>query len=72
MDCAENIPEIVKQAFYIATSGRPGPVVIDVPKDTTAPDKLFSFKYPEEVNIRSYKPQLIQIQSKSKELLRQF
>ena len=56
VDCAENIPEIVKQAFYIATSGRPGPVVIDVPKDTTAPDKLFSFKYPEEVNIRSYKP----------------
>ncbi len=53
---AENIPEIVKQAFHIATSGRPGPVVIDVPKDTTAPDKLFEFKYPNEVDIRSYKP----------------
>ncbi len=56
VDNAENIPEIVKQAFHIATSGRPGPVVIDVPKDTTAPDKLFEFKYPNDVNIRSYKP----------------
>ena len=56
VDCAQNIPEIVKQAFYIATSGRPGPVVIDVPKDTTAPDKLFDFEYPEQVNIRSYNP----------------
>ena len=56
VDSAENIPEIVKQAFHIATSGRPGPVVIDVPKDTTAPDKLFEFKYPNNVDIRSYKP----------------
>ena len=56
VDTAENIPEIIKQAFHIATSGRPGPVVIDVPKDTTAPDKLFEFKYPKNVNIRSYKP----------------
>ena len=56
VESAENIPEIVKQAFYIATSGRPGPVVIDVPKDTTAPDKLFEFNYPDEVNIRSYSP----------------
>ena len=56
MDSAENIPEIVKNAFHIATSGRPGPVVIDVPKDTTAPDKLFDFVYPEKVNIRSYNP----------------
>ena len=56
VDSAENIPEIVKQAFHIATSGRPGPVVIDVPKDTTAPDKLFEFKYPNDVDIRSYKP----------------
>ena len=56
VDSAENIPEIVKQAFHIATSGRPGPVVIDVPKDTTAPDKLFEFKYPNDIDIRSYKP----------------
>ena len=56
VDSAENIPEIIKQAFHIATSGRPGPVVIDVPKDTTAPDKIFEFKYPKNVDIRSYKP----------------
>ena len=56
VDSAENIPEIVKHAFHIATSGRPGPVVIDVPKDTPAPDKLFDFVYPEKVNIRSYNP----------------
>ena len=56
VDSAENIPEIVKHAFHIATSGRPGPVVIDVPKDTTSPDKLFDFVYPEKVNIRSYNP----------------
>ena len=53
VDSAENIPEIVKQAFHIATSGRPGPVVIDVPKDTTTPDKLFEFKYPKDVDILS-------------------
>ena len=56
VESADKIPEIIKQAFYIATSGRPGPVVIDVPKDTTAPDKLFDFSYPSEVNIRSYNP----------------
>ena len=39
VESAEDIPETVKQA-YIATSGRPGPVVIDVPKDTTSPDEL--------------------------------
>ena len=56
VESAEDIPEIVKQAFYIATSGRPGPVVIDVPKDTTSPDELFDFVYPDSANIRSYNP----------------
>ena len=56
VESAQKIPEIVKQAFHIATSGRPGPVVIDVPKDTTAPDKLFDFSYPSKVKIRSYNP----------------
>ena len=46
----------MKQAFYIATSGRPGPVVIDVPKDTTSPDELFDFVYPDSAHIRSYNP----------------
>ena len=56
VESAEDIPEVVKQAFYIATSGRPGPVVIDVPKDTTSPDELFDFVYPDSANIRSYNP----------------
>ena len=38
IESAEEIPRVIKEAFYIATSGRPGPVVIDIPKDTTAPD----------------------------------
>ena len=53
---AEDIPEIVKKAFYIATTGRPGPVVIDVPKDFTDPNQTFEFNYPDEINLRSYKP----------------
>ena len=53
---ASEIPTIVKEAFYIATSGRPGPVVIDIPKDTTAPDALFEYVMPQSVNIRSYNP----------------
>tara|TARA_Y100000768_G_scaffold272640_1_gene208610 strand:- start:1080 stop:2816 length:1737 start_codon:yes stop_codon:yes gene_type:complete len=56
VDHQSNIPKIVKEAFYIATSGRQGPVVIDVPKDLTNPDDLFDFNYPDEVNIRSYNP----------------
>ncbi|WP_049724102.1 acetolactate synthase 3 large subunit [Gilvimarinus polysaccharolyticus] len=50
------IPDVVKQAFYIARTGRPGPVVIDVPKDLTAPFETFPYEYPEKVKIRSYTP----------------
>jgi len=53
---AEDIPMIVKQAFFIATTGRPGPVVIDVPKDVTDPGETFPYEYPETVRIRSYNP----------------
>ena len=53
---AEDIPEIVKKAFHIATTGRPGPVVIDVPKDLTDPDYKFEFTYPSEIKMRSYNP----------------
>ena len=55
---ASDIPDAVKQAFYIATSGRPGPVVIDVPKDTTDPIETFEYEYPQEVALRSYNPAL--------------
>ncbi len=50
----EDLPRIIKEAFYIANSGRPGPVHIDIPKDITA--ELGSFVYPEEVNLPTYKP----------------
>ena len=53
---AEEIPEIVKKAFHIATTGRPGPVVIDIPKDVSDPGYTFDYEYPKEVDIRSYKP----------------
>ncbi|MEM7078161.1 MAG: acetolactate synthase 3 large subunit [Pseudomonadota bacterium] len=53
---AAEIPEIVKKAFHIAVSGRPGPVVIDVPKDTTDPTHQFEYLYPDSVKLRSYNP----------------
>lgn len=53
---ASEIPETIKKAFYIATSGRPGPVVVDIPKDLTDPTNLFDYSYPETVTMRSYSP----------------
>jgi acetolactate synthase I/II/III large subunit len=53
---AQDIPDIVKKAFFIATTGRPGPVVIDIPKDVTDPAAKFDYSYPEMVKIRSYAP----------------
>ncbi len=53
---ASEIPEIVKKAFYIAESGRPGPVVIDIPKDMTTPSEKYEYKFPKEVFVRSYQP----------------
>jgi len=49
-----DIAMTLKKAFYIANSGRPGPVVVDVPKDITA-DRC-EFEYPQEVRMRSYNP----------------
>ena len=53
---AEDIPTTIKKAFHIATTGRPGPVVIDIPKSVTDPDYKFDYGYPKDVDIRSYKP----------------
>jgi len=50
------LAETVKKAFYVATTGRPGPVVIDIPKDITAPNIKVPYKYPKKVTIRSYNP----------------
>jgi acetolactate synthase-1/2/3 large subunit len=50
------IPEIMKKAFYIAQSGRPGPVVVDIPKDMTMPNEKFEYIYPKKVKLRSYTP----------------
>jgi len=52
----EDIPRIVKEAFHIATTGRPGPVVIDIPKDVTDPGQTYPYEYPDTVKIRSYTP----------------
>ena len=52
----EDIPAIIKKAFFIAASGRPGPVVIDIPKDLTHPEHKFEYAYPETVSLRSYQP----------------
>ena len=52
----EDIPRIIKTAFYLASTGRPGPVVVDIPKDITAPSAKYPFHYPDEVILRSYNP----------------
>jgi len=51
---AKDVARIIKEAFYIAGTGRPGPVVVDLPKDVQQAEH--TFKYPETVELRSYKP----------------
>ena len=51
---ADDIPKSIKEAFYIASTGRPGPVLVDITKDATVNE--FKFSYPERAELRSYKP----------------
>ncbi|MGO0309704.1 acetolactate synthase 3 large subunit [Endozoicomonas acroporae] len=53
---AEDIPEVIKKAFHLAQTGRPGPVVVDIPKDITDPGKKYQYSYPQKVRLRSYNP----------------
>ncbi len=53
---SKDIPRIIKEAFHIATTGRPGPVLIDIPKDVL--QEIDDFEYPEEIDIPGYKPNL--------------
>jgi acetolactate synthase-1/2/3 large subunit len=50
----EELPRILKEAFHIASTGRPGPVLIDIPLDIQL--REFEFKYPEDINLRGYRP----------------
>ncbi|MWP49593.1 MULTISPECIES: acetolactate synthase 3 large subunit [unclassified Gilliamella] len=53
---SKDIPETIKKAFYIASTGRPGPVVIDLPKDIVNPANKYNYHYPKSVTMRSYNP----------------
>lgn len=52
----EDIPSVLKKAFYLASTGRPGPVVVDLPKDIVGPAVRMPYAYPQDVNMRSYNP----------------
>jgi len=52
----KDIAETMKKAFYVATTGRPGPVVVDIPKDITDPYIKIPYSYPDAVVMRSYEP----------------
>jgi acetolactate synthase-1/2/3 large subunit len=53
---AEDIAATIAKAYYIAATGRPGPVVVDIPKDVTEPNYKVPYDFPNEVKMRSYQP----------------
>jgi acetolactate synthase-1/2/3 large subunit len=54
----KDLAETIRKAFYIATTGRPGPVVVDIPKDVTDPNVKVPYRYQKTVKMRSYSPVL--------------
>jgi len=62
----KDLATTIKKAFFLATTGRPGPVVVDIPKDITA--QKTDFSYPREINIRSYSHTIPSIKGLSAEL----
>ena len=67
-----DLAQIIKEAFYIATSGRPGPVLVDIPKDVSTAKA--EFKYPDKVNLRGYNPTVVgnknQIKQAAEEIMK--
>ena len=53
---AEDIPTVLAKAFYLANTGRPGPVVVELPKDILNPQLKFEFKMPSQIEMRTYNP----------------
>ncbi|MET1256416.1 acetolactate synthase 3 large subunit [Aliikangiella maris] len=53
---AEEIPSVIAKAFHLAKSGRPGPVVVDLPKDKLNPKEKYPYHLPKEIKMRSYNP----------------
>ncbi|RRS08078.1 acetolactate synthase 3 large subunit [Pseudoalteromonas sp. J010] len=53
---AIDIPEVLAKAFYLASSGRPGPVVVELPKDILNPALSFDFVMPQDIDMRTYNP----------------
>jgi len=53
---AEDIASTIAKAYYIASTGRPGPVVVDIPKDVTEPNRKVLYEFPSDVKMRSYQP----------------
>jgi acetolactate synthase-1/2/3 large subunit len=54
-----DLAETIKKAFYVASTGRPGPVLVDIPKDITDPNIKIEYKYPKKITMRSYNPVVV-------------